>query len=72
MKHVLLEGSEQWTLMTKEHYDAYISDARNQWTFKAHNGFESTEDVLSYIEQFFKLNRNDIEIINNKTNAVLK
>ena len=64
-KYVLCvgEGIKQWTLMTRENYTAYIRNARDMWTFEGHNGFESTEDVLAYVEKYFKISRNDIEII---------
>lgn len=64
-KYVLCvcDGIKQWTLMTRENYTAYIRNAREKWTFEGHNGFESTEDVLAYVEKYFKISRNDIEII---------
>lgn len=64
-KYVLCvcEGIKQWTLMTRENYTARIRNARDMWTFDGYNGFESTEDVLAYVEEYFKISRNDIEII---------
>ena len=64
-KYVLCvcEGIKQWTLMTRENYTARIRNARDMWTFEGHNGFESTEDVLAYVEEYFKISRNDIETI---------
>lgn len=57
------ENIKLWTLMTRENYTAYIRNARDMWTFDGCNGFKSTEDVLAYVEKFFKINRNEIEII---------
>lgn len=64
-KYVLLvsEGIKYWSLMTWENYTARIRDGRKLWTFDGANGFESTEDVLAYVEQYFKINRNDIEVV---------
>lgn len=64
-KYVLCvsEYFKEWTLMTRENYTAYIRDERDMWTFKGCNGFDSTEDVLAYVEKYFKISCNDIEII---------
>lgn len=64
-KYVLLphKNIKQWFLMTKENYTARINNARDKWVFEGYNGFKSTEDVLAYVEKYFKININDIEII---------
>mgnify|MGYP007069857280 FL=1 len=64
-KYVLCvcEHIKQWTLMTRENYTAYIRNAREMWTFEGCNGFESTDDVLAYVEQYFKVSRENIEIV---------
>lgn len=64
-KYVLLacKDIKKWSLMTKENYTARISNARDKWVFEGYNGFESTLDVLAYVETYFKISRNDIEII---------
>jgi len=61
-KYVLVCGTYGFTLHKSENYKARISDARDCWKFEKCNGFESTEDVLEYVEQYFKINRNEIEV----------
>ena len=60
---LVCEHIKKWTLMTRKNYTAYIRNARDIWTFEGCNGFNSTEDVLAYVEKNFKISRNDIEII---------
>lgn len=64
-KYVLVacKDIKQWVLTTKENYTARISNARDKWIFEGYNGFKSTEDVLAYVETYFKISCNDIEII---------
>lgn len=64
-KYVLVacKDIKQWSFMTKENYKARISNVMDMCKFEGYNGFKSTEDVLAYVETYFKISRNDIEII---------
>lgn len=49
-------------LSEEAHERAFIQDARNEWTFEKSSGFETVEDVLTYVEEYFKLSRAQIKV----------
>lgn len=59
-KYVLCVGIKHWTL--RKYDDAMIEDANNVWDFDSIDGFDSTADVLDYIELYFRISREQISI----------
>lgn len=57
------EGISLWVLMTRENYTSMVRDARKVWRFDGCNGFSSTNDVLSYINRYFGIASNNIELV---------
>ena len=51
-------------LQTEKNYNAYISNDREVWRFENYNGFKTVNDVISYVEKYFKINRENIIIKN--------
>ena len=49
-------------MTTKENAEAFVSDARKQWDFTKANGFKTEEDVLQYVETFFHIKRENVEL----------
>lgn len=61
-KYILVDVAYGFKLWTRENYEAYITNARGCWEFTKHNGFNTADDVLEYVEKYFKISRNDIEV----------
>lgn len=50
-------------MTTKENHLKMISNAREKWDFNKSQGFESVDDVFEYVEEFFPITRENIEIV---------
>lgn len=70
MKKYILKTAfySDFEFMSRENYEAYISDARAVRKFYKRDGFNTFEDVLEYIEKYFGVSRDDVEIIDNMNN----
>lgn len=47
----------------KENYNARIQNAELIHTFQKCEGFETEEDVIEYVIKYFKIKRENIEIV---------
>ena len=63
-KYVLTkDGVGDFRLTTRENHEAAVTDERKCWDFKKSAGFVTLEMVLVYIERYFKIGREEIEVI---------
>lgn len=52
-----------FTATTESNYNARIQDARKIWNFDKKDGFEEITDVVDYIEKQFRVERENIVVI---------
>ena len=61
--YVLYKNFDDYVLTTRENYDARIRDANKLTVFKRSHGFNTLSDVQNFIQEYFKMDLSDVEVI---------
>lgn len=53
MRFIVWKTEWDWKATTEENYNRYIQNAREIKTFNKRDDFESAEDVVNYLKEWF-------------------